>query len=315
MAVYAVGDIQGCYQPLKKLLRSVDFNPEIDRLWCVGDLVNRGPDSLATLRYLKSLGESCVCVLGNHDLHLLEIVAGGLNYRRDSLEDVLAAEDCNELIDWLRSRPLLHHDKELEWTMVHAGMHPGWSLKKALKRASKVEAQLQGDNWRDFCRQLHHVKFPKREPAKGDAAARLLFATAVFTRVRYCTSDGMFNWDVRSGESSNHRDRPWYAVSWVKWRRQCHVVYGHWAAKGLVTNQPHVLGLDTGCVWGNVLTLAQLKKGGVFKIVAQARNQAHMSVVPAKQPVQPTVPIEGEDSSAAVNTEEQPIQLDLPPAS
>jgi len=270
MSVYAVGDIQGCYKPLKKLLNKVKFNAAKDTLWCVGDLVNRGPDSLKTLRFLKSLGESCICVLGNHDLHLLELAAGGLKYRRDSLEDVLDANDCDELINWLRSRPILHHDKTLQWTMVHAGLHPDWSLKKARKRARKIETQLQGEHWKEFCRQLHHVKFPMREPGKADPT-RLLFASAVFTRTRYCTSDGLFNWDVRTGESSNYRDRAWYAHKRAKWQRQTHVVYGHWAAKGLVADQPHVLGLDTGCVWGNAMTLAKLEKGGRFKIVAQAR--------------------------------------------
>jgi bis(5'-nucleosyl)-tetraphosphatase (symmetrical) len=268
MSVYAVGDIQGCYKPLKQLLKKVKFNPEKDQLWCVGDLVNRGPDSLKTLRFLKSLGESCICVLGNHDLHLLEHASGGQNYRRDTLDEVLAAPDLDELIHWLRHRPLLHHDKKLGWTMVHAGLHPDWTLKKALKCAEKIEKELCGEHWREFCRQLHHVKFPIRQPHKDDPT-RSLFATAVMTRTRYCTSDGLFNWNIRTGESSNFRDKPWYAHKRAKWRRKSNIVFGHWAAKGLVTDQPHVLGLDSGCVWGNELTLAKLKKGGRFKIVAQ----------------------------------------------
>jgi len=268
MATYAVGDIQGCYKQLRKLLKKVDFDPARDRLWCVGDLVNRGPDSLKTLRFLKSLGEAAICVLGNHDLHLLELAAGGSSYRRDTLKQVIKAPDCDELIHWLRHRPIFYHDSKLEWCMVHAGLHPDWTLKKAKKRARKIEAQLQGEGWKEFCRQLHHVKFPMREPKKADPA-RLLFAAAVFTRTRYCTSDGLFNWDVRTGESSNYRDRPWYAIKRVKWRRQCHVAFGHWAAKGLILNRPHVLGLDSGCVWGNHMTLARLKRGGRFKVVAQ----------------------------------------------
>jgi len=270
MAVYAVGDIQGCYKALRRLLKQVDFNPEKDILWCVGDLVNRGPDSLKTLQFLKSLGESCICVLGNHDLHLLELASGGMNYRRDTLDKVLKADDRKQLIEWLRFRPILHHDKKLGWAMVHAGLHPQWSLKKAKKRAREIETQLQNPGWKEFCRQLHHVKFPIREPAKADPT-RLLFATAVFTRTRYCTSDGLFNWDVRTGESSNFRDKPWYAHKSLKWSAKCHIVYGHWAAKGLVTNQAHVLGLDSGCVWGEEMTLAKLKKGGRFKIVARAK--------------------------------------------
>jgi bis(5'-nucleosyl)-tetraphosphatase (symmetrical) len=270
MAVYAVGDIQGCYKPLRRLLKKVKFDPGKDQLWCVGDLVNRGPDSLKTLRYLKGLGDACVCVLGNHDLHLLEYASGGKRYRRDSLDEVLAAPDRDELIKWLRQRPLLHHDKGLGWTMVHAGLHPKWTLKKAMKRARKIEKILRGKKWKEFCSLLHHFKFPAREPGKGDPF-RLLFAVAVMTRSRYCTAEGRFNWAVRTGKSSNHRDRPWFAHRRIKWREKSNVVFGHWAAMGLVINQPHVLGLDSGFVWGNELTLARLKKGGRFKIMAQVK--------------------------------------------
>ena len=268
MAVYAVGDIQGCYKSLTKLLKQVDFNPAKDVLWCVGDLVNRGPDSLKTLRFLKGLGDACICVLGNHDLHLLELVSGKGNYRRDTLEQVLEADDCDEMIAWLRHRSVLHHDRTLGWTMVHAGLHPDWSLDRAKKRARKIEKKLQSNQWQEFCHQLHHVKFPISEPEKRDPT-HLLFAAAVLTRTRYCSNDGVFNWDVRTGESSDEKDRAWFSHKQLSWRADTNVVYGHWAAKGLVDNQPHVLGLDTGCVWGNALTLAKLKKGGRYKIVAQ----------------------------------------------
>ena len=268
MAVYAVGDIQGCYKPLKKLLKSVKFDPEQDQLWCVGDMVNRGPDSLKVLRFLKDLGDACVCVLGNHDLHLLENVAGGELYRRDTLKDVLAAPDVGELVDWLRHCPVLHEDGELGWCMVHAGLHPAWSMNKVRKRARKVEKWLRGDNWQAFCRQLHHQRFPVTEPPKKHPA-RPLFAAAVFTRSRYCTQDGFFNWDVRSGASTNKNEKPWFAHRNLAWRGGPSVVYGHWAAMGLVTDQPHVLGLDSGYVWGGSLTLARLKAGGKAKVVAQ----------------------------------------------
>ncbi len=269
MAVYAVGDIQGCYKPLRKLLRKVKFDAKKDKLWCVGDLVNRGPDSLKTLRFLKDLGDACVCVLGNHDLHLLELAAGNSSYRSDTLTQVIDAPDCPELIRWLRHRPMIHHDAELGWTMVHAGLHPNWTLKKALKRARKVEVKLRGAHWHQFCQQLHDVKFPVREPEKTDPM-RLMFTTAVLTRARYCTNNGLFQWNVRTAESSSHRDKAWFSHKGAKWQSDTHVVYGHWAAKGLVTDQPHVLGLDSGCVWGNALTLAKLKKSGQFRIVAQA---------------------------------------------
>jgi len=258
MAVYAIGDIQGCYEPLKQLLKKVHFNPERDVLWCVGDLVNRGYDSLKVLRYLKSLGDACICVLGNHDLHLLGQAAGEKPYRRDSLRKVLAAPDRDELIDWLRHRPLLHHDEELDWCMVHAGFPPGWTLRKCRKRAGKVEDMLRSKQWMEFCRHIHAQDFPECEPKKKDAL-RPLFSVAAFTRMRYCTPDGCFDWRNRSGEPGRN-ERPWYAHKQLAWRHDCRVVFGHWAAKGLVTDQPHVLGLDSGCVWGGKLTLARLDK-------------------------------------------------------
>jgi len=268
VAVYVVGDIQGCYQQLRQLLDSVTFNPAKDTLWCAGDLVNRGPESLNTLRFLKGLGDACVCVLGNHDLHLLEQVSGSQPYRRDTLFDVLNAEDSEALIEWLRFRPLLHHDVDLGWCMVHAGLHPAWSLKKAKKRARAVESMLQGEGWQDFCHQLHHQKFPVVDPPKGDPA-RTLFNAAVFTRTRYCTQDGYFNWNVRTGASSNKKEKAWFKHNRLAWRADCNVVYGHWAANGLVANQSHVLGLDTGCVWGGSLTLAELGVAGFSRIASE----------------------------------------------
>jgi len=270
MAVYAVGDIQGCCTSLLTLLDEVSFDPAEDTLWCVGDLVNRGPESLATLRYLKGLGDACVCVLGNHDLHLLEQYAGGKAYHRDTLEGILQADDCDELIEWLRFKPLLHVDPATGWVMVHAGLHPGWSLKKAMKRARAVERCLQGEDWKRFCLELHHARFPRREPVKGNSD-RELFSTAVFTRVRYCTENGLFNWDDRSGASRNSKDKAWFKHDALKWRDDCHVVFGHWAANGLVADQPHVLGLDTGCVWGSDLTLARLEAAGQYTITARIR--------------------------------------------
>lgn len=268
MSVYAVGDIQGCYKPLKQLLKKVEFDPEKDQLWCVGDLVNRGPDSLKTLRFLKSLGKACTCVLGNHDLHLLEYASGGRHYRRDTMDEVLAAPDLDELIHWLRHRPIVHYDKTLGWAMVHAGLHPGWSLKKVRKRARLVEKALRSKSWRQFSHQLHHIKFPVCEPAKGDPA-RALFSAGVFTRTRFCTQDGVFNWDERTGESGAANDHPWFAHKKLAWSDDCRVVYGHWAAMGLVADQKLVLGLDSGCVWGGCMTLARLKSGGRMEIVAR----------------------------------------------
>ncbi|MFQ5582674.1 MAG: symmetrical bis(5'-nucleosyl)-tetraphosphatase [Mariprofundaceae bacterium] len=270
MAVYAVGDIQGCYNPLRRLLDKIHFNPASDQLWCVGDLVNRGPDSLATLRFLKSLGKSCLCVLGNHDLHLLERACGGRGYKRDTFNDVLKAPDRDEMIDWLRYRPLFHHDTALGWCMVHAGLHPDWTLKKTAKRARKIEETLQSNEWQVFCNHLHHAEFPSCEPA--DKLQRRLFWTAVLTRTRYCTQDGYFDWGNRAGEASTTKDKPWYAHDKLTWLGEAKIVFGHWAARGLVADQSHVLGLDSGCVWGGRLSAARLD-GKKLK-VTQVRCEA-----------------------------------------
>ncbi|MDQ7059111.1 MAG: symmetrical bis(5'-nucleosyl)-tetraphosphatase [Ghiorsea sp.] len=262
MAVYAVGDIQGCYKSLKKLLKIVDFNPEEDVLWCAGDMVNRGPDSLKVLRYLKSLGDACVCVLGNHDIQLLAYYAGGKSFSGDTLDVVLKAKDGEALIDWLRHKPLLHHDKGLGWSMVHAGLSPLWSLKKAKKRARNVEAILQSDDWGSFCKALQNKGFATQDPE--DKHVRLFFNTAVFTRTRFCSDLGLFDWQQKTSAAKDKHVQPWFEHKNAKWKKdgkkKTRVVFGHWAAKGLVAGHPYVLGLDTGCVWGGQLTLARLEK-------------------------------------------------------
>jgi len=261
MAVYAVGDIQGCYDPLRCLLDKLHFDPLYDQLWCAGDLVNRGPNSLLVLRYLKGLGRACVSVLGNHDLHLLGLAAGEAPYRRDTLEDVISAPDYEELIHWLRFMPVLHHDEGLGWCMVHAGLHPAWDLKQAKSRARAVEATIQSDSWQSFCTLMHSRLFPCSDPPKGDWE-QTLFTAAVMTRSRCCTPKGYFNWFNRRSEPVSSGELPWFAVRPCAWESECRVVYGHWAAMGLVLDQDHVLGLDSGCVWGGALTAARLDHQG-----------------------------------------------------
>jgi len=257
MAVYAVGDIQGCYEPLRRLLDKITFDPAKDQLWCVGDMVNRGPDSLKVLQFLKGLGKACIAVLGNHELHLLGMAAGEPPYRRDTLDDVLTSPDFDELIHWLRFLPILHHNKGLGWCMVHAGLHPAWRLKKAKRRARAVEAVLQSDMWEEFCTLMHSRLFPRSDPPEGDWE-QTLFTAAVLTRSRYCTPEAFFNWQNRGSPSDSVREVPWFKAKPKKWARDCRVVYGHWAAEGLVLGRKHVLGLDSGCVWGGTLSAARL---------------------------------------------------------
>jgi len=258
MAVYAVGDIQGCFDSLRRLLDTITFDPAADRLWCTGDLVNRGPDSLAVLRFMHDLGDSCTSVLGNHDLHLLTLAAGGALYRRDTIQDILDAPDAAELLDWLRRRPLIHDDEALGSALVHAGLHPAWDMDTAMQRAGRVQARLQRDDWADFCLQLHHDAYPPRQPEVSEGLDADLFTVAVLTRTRYCTADGLFDWGNRAGPAQGPGQQPWFGFADAPWRRQRRIVYGHWAAMGLVADQPHVLGLDTGCVWGGALSVARI---------------------------------------------------------
>ncbi|MDQ6975107.1 MAG: symmetrical bis(5'-nucleosyl)-tetraphosphatase [Mariprofundaceae bacterium] len=258
MAIYAIGDIQGCYRSLRKLLKTVRFDPSCDQLWCAGDMVNRGKDSLLTLRYLRSLGDAAVCVLGNHDIHLLEQAAGAPARAKDTLNQVLQADDCDGLLDWLRHRPLLHHNAALHLTMVHAGLSPQWTFKKACRRARKVELALQQDDWKNTCRAWRSALFPEWEPLKGDAR-RLLFAMAVLTNTRFCNQQGRFNWHANHTDIEREGDQPWYRHAYLPWHADAGtVLFGHWAAMGLIIDQPHVLGLDSGCVWGGHLTLARV---------------------------------------------------------
>ncbi|MDQ6989034.1 MAG: symmetrical bis(5'-nucleosyl)-tetraphosphatase [Mariprofundaceae bacterium] len=280
MAVYAVGDIQGCYQALRRVLEKVNFNPAQDVLWCCGDVVNRGPDSLAVLRYLRGLGDACVCVLGNHDLHLLAYAAGGRSYPKDTLEAVLEAKDAEDLLDWLRHRPLLHVDTTLNKGLVHAGLSPLWTWQEAQTRAASVEQVLQSGDWGAFCKSLQTNKFPRQDEAAHHAndgknegevrvenhaqneQAQLRFSAVVLTRTRYCQQDGVFDWQNKSSAMLEDGVLPWFEHEKLAWRAGLgaagRLVYGHWAAKGLMTQQAHVLGLDSGYVWGGSLTLARL---------------------------------------------------------
>ena len=190
MAVYAIGDIQGCYDELQALLERLNFDPSHDRLWFVGDLVNRGPRSLDTLRFVSSLGHHAITVLGNHDLHLLALASGNNRFKdSDHLNQVLEAPDRDELIHWLRHRPLLHHDEQLDFTMIHAGLPPQWDLATAKACAREVETVLQGPDYRDFFDRMYGNK-PNRWDPTLSGMDRLRFITNCFTRLRFVTQKG-----------------------------------------------------------------------------------------------------------------------------
>lgn len=258
MAVYAIGDLQGCYDPFRRLLDRLDFDPAADRLWLAGDLVNRGPKSRKTIRFVRSLGDAAITVLGNHDLHLLALAhdIGVRENRFDSMWKILAADDCDEILDWLRSRPLAHYDETLDTLMVHAGLPPQWSADKACKRAAEVEAVLRGEHFVEFLEVMYGNK-PDRWSGKLKGDDRLRFIVNCLTRVRMIAPDGRL--DLRhSGppEAARKGLLPWYAAPDPAWAGT-RIVFGHWSALGLVV-QDDIIAVDTGCVWGRELTAVRL---------------------------------------------------------
>ncbi len=248
---YAIGDIQGCAEELRALVGRIGFSPDRDQLWLVGDLVNRGPRSLEALRYVRSLGDNAVVVLGNHDLHLLALALGGREAakRGDTLDEVLAAPDRDELLEWLIHRPLAHFDRgDL---LVHAGLVPQWSVARALALAREVESALRRDA-RAFLRQMYGDQ-PDRWSEDLTGMERLRFVVNVLTRLRVCAADGRVDLKMKGPPGKARPDfRPWFELP-GRASRDARIIFGHWSALGYVSAHG-VIGLDTGCVWGGALT-------------------------------------------------------------
>ena len=260
MAVYAVGDIQGCYDPFRELLDAIRFNPDKDTLWLTGDLVNRGPKSLKTLRYVKAMGDSVVTVLGNHDLHLLALAAKQLSNgdRFESLQKILKAKDSDELLHWLRHRPLAHYDESMDTLLVHAGTHPDWTAQQTLARAAEVEAELSGDEFKSLLGNMYG-NTPADWSGKLKGYERLRFIINCLTRMRMMTNKMRLNMS-HSGPPYRARKNlvPWYDFEDPAWSGT-RIVFGHWSALGLVV-LPDLVSLDTGCVWGRQLTAVRIDK-------------------------------------------------------
>ena len=259
MAHYAIGDVQGCSTALDALLKAVSFRPSRDRLWLVGDLVNRGPDSLGVLRKVMSLGRSVVTVLGNHDLHLLATVAGGRELSpADTFHEVLAAPDAKHIIDWLRHRPLLHYDARNRRVLVHAGIPPAWTLAQARTHAREVERLLRGRRWRDSLRTMYGNE-PSRWSERLDRVSKRRYTINALTRMRYCDRRGRLDF----GESGPPGSQPKKLVPWfdspLRKTGALHIVFGHWAALGLFRRKD-ITALDSGCVWGGTLTAVRLDR-------------------------------------------------------
>jgi len=251
---YAIGDVQGCDRELRELLKAVGFSADRDRLWFVGDLVNRGPGSLATLRLVRSLADNAIVVLGNHDLHLLAVAHGAQRRRRsDTLDELLAASDREALLEWLISRPLAY--AEGTDLMVHAGVVPQWSLAMAVALGAEVSRALTHD-----ARSLFDAMYGNEPDRWRDSLAgmeRLRFTINVLTRLRVCSADGRVDLTVKGPPPpASSGLRPWFEHA-KRRTRDARVIFGHWSALGLV--QSHgVVGLDTGCVWGGALTAVNL---------------------------------------------------------
>lgn len=263
MATYAIGDVQGCHDALQRLVQHVRFDPTRDRLWFVGDLVNRGPDSLNVLRYIKNLQDRAVVVLGNHDLFLLAVAEGIVTLRpEDTLQDILTAPDRDELLAWVRRQRLLY--REDSFVLVHAGLLPQWSVDEAQKLAHEVEAGLQGSSYRDILQALSPSKHLQWS-SDLTGPTRLATIIKVLTRLRACSSEGQME-STFNGPSE--RVPPGY-LPWFKIAGRHHddatIICGHWSALGL-HREDRLLAIDSGCVWGRELTAVRLEDRKIFQV-------------------------------------------------
>jgi bis(5'-nucleosyl)-tetraphosphatase (symmetrical) len=252
MALYAIGDIQGCYDELQRLLDKLRFDAHVDQLWLVGDLVNRGPKSLEVLRFVKSLGDGAITVLGNHDLHLLAIAAGIDRAKHDdTIGSILTAPDRDELLNWLRQRPLLHHDAMRGYALLHAGLPPQWDLAQAQRCAAEVEAMLRSNEHQEFFQHMYGNE-PDLWCEDLSGWARLRFIVNCFTRLRYVDDAGRVLHKDKGAPHTRRHLTPWFRAAERK-SSATKIIFGHWSTLGLVLEH-NVYALDTGCVWGGALT-------------------------------------------------------------
>lgn len=256
MTIYAVGDLQGCLEPLLCLLEKVKFNPERDQLWAAGDVVNRGPQSLETLRYVKSLGPAFRMVLGNHDLHLLAVARGIKRLNpKDTLQEVLDANDRDELLEWLQQQPLLI--SEHGYVMVHAGIPPHWDLSTAHLMAKKVETVLHSENANLFFQNMYGNE-PSRWTEHQSEAVQLRTITNYFTRMRFCNARGDLELNAKNEATEAPAGfAPWYTDPLRKTAKE-KIIFGHWAALNGKVSESNLYPLDTGCIWGGRLRLMNL---------------------------------------------------------
>jgi bis(5'-nucleosyl)-tetraphosphatase (symmetrical) len=257
MTTYAIGDVQGCYDSLRRLLDKIQFDPNKDQLWFAGDLINRGPKSLETLRFIISLGDSAHSVLGNHECHFLASARGHKKaHRTDTFADILEAHDADQLIHWVRSLPFLHHDKTLGYTMIHAGLPAPWTLEDAKRYAKELEAAFQNDLFDPFLASMYGNK-PTHWDNSLSGHARLRFIINCFTRMRFCDEQGHLEFK----EKGSPADSPPHLIPWFEVPKrqtaQEKIVFGHWSTLGL-NKQNNAFCLDSGCLWGGQLSAMTL---------------------------------------------------------
>ena len=269
MPTYVIGDVQGCYPELRALLRECGFDPRRDRLWFVGDLVNRGPRSLDVLRFVADLGDRAHVVLGNHDLHLMASARGARRPRgKDTFHDVLEAADGDALIDWLRGRPMIHHDPERAFVMVHAGIAPAWTVGDAIRYGEELSRALKAPNHRRLLSNMYGNE-PDQWRDSLTGLNRLRFIANAFTRMRYCHADGRL--DVTESRPPGDQDpslTPWFMLR-DGGADRVRIAFGHWATLQLRATLPrtlHVRHVDAGCVWGGSLTALRIEDDREFRI-------------------------------------------------
>lgn len=257
MSIYAIGDVQGCYRELIQLLELIDFDAEKDQLWFTGDLINRGPQSLEVLRFVKNLGHKAITVLGNHDLHYLAVASGVMPIKKqDTFQDILQAKDAKDLFDWLRCRPLIYYDENKKFLLVHAGIPPQWNIRTALECAHEVEENLRSEYYRESLKNMY-----------GDSPAnRFRMIVNYCTRMRFVDAEGNLELQYKTNLSGQPEGYfPWFKLP-CQLPPEINIIFGHWAALMGKTDTSHRFALDTGCCWGNALSALRLEDLSHFSI-------------------------------------------------
>jgi len=264
MSTYAIGDIQGCFESLQTLLEKIKFNPNQDQLWFAGDLVNRGPDSLHTLQFVKQLKNKAVTVLGNHDLNFLAVAEGFAKHSDDdNIDELLNSPDLDELVNWLRKQPLFHHDKQLGFSMIHAGLPPQWDFDQTNQASHEIENTLQGENYIHFLKNMYGNQ-PDVWSSNLAGMDRLRFITNSFTRLRYCSEEGQLFLKEKGPIGTQSKGLPWFQIK-DRASRNMKIVFGHWSTLG-PNHEQGTYALDSGCLWGGKLTALRLEDETWFNV-------------------------------------------------